>query len=223
MLKSYNELVALDVMPYCSEYPEKKGIWYLNWAMCKKLLHENGAEKVYFIPIRNDNNSSLIMTEKEFTDKNGNVNRAYETGVHIVIDDLEFDYYGPVMNGVNPVKDNSMSQQRLWNTQTRLFVKGVAVMTGLGFDLWIKEEQSDEKNSFNEDNLWAHDILKIKERVKREVSQKMDEGYTEEELAKAMEIGSEKEDLQEFFRLFNKIYNGEGMLRTIKAPKKKAK
>ena len=43
------------------------------------------------------------------------------------------------MNGGNPVRDNSMSQQRLWNCQTRLFVKGVAIMTGLGFDLWLIE------------------------------------------------------------------------------------
>ena len=44
------------------------------------------------------------------------------------------------MNGSNPVKDNSMSQQRVWNSMCRSFVKCVAIHTGLGFDLWLKEE-----------------------------------------------------------------------------------
>ena len=44
------------------------------------------------------------------------------------------------MNGANPVKDNSMSQQRVWNSMCRSFVKCVAIHTGLGFDLWLKEE-----------------------------------------------------------------------------------
>ena len=42
--------------------------------------------------------------------------------------------------GTNPVKDNSMSQQRVWNSMCRSFVKCVAINTGLGFDLWLKEE-----------------------------------------------------------------------------------
>ena len=45
------------------------------------------------------------------------------------------------MNGTNPVKANSMSQQRVWNSMTRSFVKCVAIHTGLGFDLWLKEEE----------------------------------------------------------------------------------
>lgn len=85
------------------------------------------------------------MTEQVFTDSNGNTNRVYETAVKIVIDDLEFIQRGPVTNGSNPVKDNSMSQQRLWNCQTRLFVKGIAIRTGLGFDLWLKDELKTEK------------------------------------------------------------------------------
>lgn len=34
-----------------------------------------------------------------------------------------------------------MNQQRVWNSMTRSFVKCVAIHTGLGFDLWLKEEQ----------------------------------------------------------------------------------
>lgn len=211
MLKPYNELVKLDITNYC-DIREEKGVKlaYLNWARCKQLLHENGAEKVYFTPIRDGNGSSLIMSEREFIDKNGVANKCYETGVHIVIDDMEFDYYGAVMNGANPVKDNSMSQQRLWNTQTRLFVKGVAVMTGLGFSLWAKEEEVAEQG--NSDDLYQHSIKAIKERLEREVTEKLDLGFSFEEIAKYTEIGKDKEDVNDIFRACNKINNFEGKL-----------
>ena len=45
MLKSYEELVKVDVTPYCSD---RDGFKYLNWARCVDLLRKNGAEKVYF-------------------------------------------------------------------------------------------------------------------------------------------------------------------------------
>ena len=45
-----------------------------------------------------------------------------------------------MLNGSNPVKDNSMTQQRVWNSMCRSFVKCVAIHTGLGFNLWLKEE-----------------------------------------------------------------------------------
>ena len=56
----------------------------------------------------------------------------------------------PVMNGANPVKDNSMSQQRVWNSMCRSFVKCVAIHTGLGFDLWLKEEMRPFENRIPE-------------------------------------------------------------------------
>ena len=84
MLKSYEEMRKIDVTPYCEE---RDGLAYLNWAKCIDLLHENGAEKVYFEPVVNEfTGSSLFMTEQAFTDKNGMVNRVYETAVKIVID-----------------------------------------------------------------------------------------------------------------------------------------
>ncbi len=161
MLKKYEELRKVDV----SKYVDKRdGADYLNWAKVVDLLHENGAEKVYFEPVVNEKTgSSLFMTEQVFVDSKNNTNRVYETAVKIVIDNLEFIQRGPVTNGSNPVKDNSMSQQRLWNCQTRLFVKGVAIRTGLGFDLWLKEEDRNEKDTW-EDDINKHDIFKVKER-----------------------------------------------------------
>lgn len=138
MLKSYAEMRKIDVKPYCEE---RDGLLYLNWAKCIDLLHENGAEKVYWIPIPDERTgTSLRMTEVTFEDKNKVINRCYETRIKVVIDDNEYEMQSPVMNGSNPVKDNSMSQQRVWNSMCRSFVKCVAIHTGLGFDLWLKEE-----------------------------------------------------------------------------------
>lgn len=144
MLKSYEEMRQVDVTPYCEE---REGVLYLNWAKCIDLLRDNGAEKVYWEPVPDEKTgSSLRMTEKEFEDSKGNKNRCYETRIRVVIDDNEYHMQSPVMNGVNPVKDNSMSQQRVWNSMCRSFVKCVAIHTGLGFSLWLKEEMGAFKN-----------------------------------------------------------------------------
>ena len=141
-LKSYSEMRKIDVKPYCEK---RDGLDYLNWAMCIHLLHENGAEKVYWEPMPNEKTgNSLRMTDVVFEDKNHNTNRCYETRIKVVIDDNEYEMQTPVMNGANPVKDNSMSQQRVWNSMCRAFVKCVAIHTGLGFDLWLKEEYRKE-------------------------------------------------------------------------------
>lgn len=138
MLKSYDELRKVDVSPYCEE---RDGMSYLNWAKCIDLLHQYGAEKVYWIPIPDPKTgNSLRMSDVAFEDKNKVINRCYETRIKVVIDDNEYEFQAPVMNGSNPVKDNSMSQQRVWNSMCRSFVKCVAIHTGLGFNLWLKEE-----------------------------------------------------------------------------------
>lgn len=197
MLKSYNELRKVDVSKWVEN---RDGADYLNWAKVVDLLHENGAEKVYFEPVVNEfTGSSLFMTEQAFTDKNGMVNRVYETAVKIVIDDLEFIQRGPVTNGSNPVKDNSMTQQRLWNCQTRLFVKGVAIRTGLGFNLWLKNEQDDEKNNW-EDDLSKHNIFKIQERIQQLVTTKMKQGISVEKIAS--NLGITEEEFRNYFTYF---------------------
>lgn len=142
MLKGFDELRKIDVKPYCKK---RDGMDYLNWAMCKKLLHENGAEVVHWEPIPDKvTGSSLIMSSQVFTDSKGNTNRCYETRIRVTVDDKTYEMQTPVMNGANPVKDNSMSQQRVWNSMCRAFVKCVAINTGLGFDLWVGEEEQEE-------------------------------------------------------------------------------
>lgn len=178
-LPNFEELSKVDLSDYVNK---RDGADYINWATIVELLHQYGAKKVYFEPVVNDKGSSLYMTEQSFTDSKGNTNRVYETAVRIVIDNLEFIQRGPVTNGANPVKDNSMSQQRLWNCQTRLFVKGVAIRTGLGFKLWSRFEKDDEIKSFEPD-INLHDISKIKERTQIEYTNLLKKGMTVKEIA----------------------------------------
>ena len=154
MLASYDELRKIDVTPFCEE---RDGMKYLNWSKCVDLLHQHGASKVYFVPVQSDNGSSLYMTDKLFTDSKGTPNQCYETRIEIHIDDDVYIMQSPVMNGANPVKDNSMSQQRVWNSMTRSFVKGVAIYTGLGFDLWLKEIE--KYINSNRTNVYAEEAL----------------------------------------------------------------
>lgn len=143
-LKTWSEMRKIDVTPYCED---RDGMTYLNWAKCIDLLHENGAEKVFWTPIPDEKTgSSLRMVEKVFSDSKDNTNQCYETRIRVVIDDNEYEMQSPVMNGSNPVKDNSMSQQRVWNSMCRSFVKCVAIQTGLGFNLWLKEEMQPFNN-----------------------------------------------------------------------------
>lgn len=210
MLKDYDELIKVDVSKYVETRDRAE---YLNWAKVVDLLHENGAKKVYFEPVVNPNTgSSLYMTEQVFTDSKGNTNRVYETAVKIVIDDLEFIQRGPVTNGSNPVKDNSMTQQRLWNCQTRLFVKGVAIRTGLGFNLWLKEEEKNEKDNW-EDDLSKHDIFKIKERCQQIYTQKMKEGLSVREIAERLH--KTEDEVKALFTYFDTLSNFERDLSNI--------
>lgn len=181
-LPSFDELIKVDISKYIKK---RDGADYINWATIVKLLHNYGAKTVYFEPIVNENGSSLFMTSETFIDSKGNTNKVYETAVRIVIDDLDFIQRGPVSNGANPVKDNSMSQQRLWNCQTRLFVKGVAIRTGLGFNLWSEDEVKDEENSF-EVSIDVHDISKIKERTQIEYTNLLKKGMKVNEIAEKL-------------------------------------
>ncbi len=208
MLKSYAELRKIDVKPYCDmrEAKDDKGrkieVPYLNWAKCMDLLHEHGAEKVYFEPCVNENGSSLIMSDQVFTDKNGVTNRCYEVRVKIVIDDLEFEAQYPLMNGSNPVKDNSLTQQRVWNAQTRAFVKGVAMRTGLGFGLWVDDDEAGDKSA--SEDLSSHNIYAIRERMQIAYTNLIKKGLSTREIAAKM--GTSEETMRYYLNgIFDEI------------------
>lgn len=194
MLKSYSELSKIDVRPYCEmrQAKDDRGrtieVPYLNWAKCIELLYANGAENVWFEPVAGANGSSLIMSDQVFTDKNGVVNRCYEVRVRIRIDGDVFEYQAPLMNGSNPVKDNSMTQQRLWNAQTRAFVKGVAIRTGLGFSLW---SGGDPETMDQEDDLSKHSLKAIKERVQKLYTSIAKRGLSQSDIARALDMDTD--------------------------------
>ena len=207
MIKSYAEMRKVDVLPFCDQREAKddKGrsikVPYLNWAKCKELLHQNGAEVVYFEPCVNANGSSLFMSDQVFTDSKGNTNRCYEVRVKVVIDELIFEAQYPLMNGSNPVKDNSLTQQRLWNAQTRAFVKGVAVRTGLGFGLWLDDMDSREDG---EEDLSKHNIYAIRERMQQTYTKLVKRGLSTSEIAKMM--GTSEQTVQYYLNgIFDEI------------------
>lgn len=216
-IKSYAEMRKIDVLPFCDQREAKddKGrsikVPYLNWAKCKEMLHQNGAENVYFEPCTNANGSSLFMSDQVFTDSKGNTNRCYEVRVKIVIDDLEFEAQYPLMNGSNPVKDNSLTQQRVWNAQTRAFVKGVAMRTGLGFGLWL--DDMDDKPDGEED-LSKHNIYAIRERMQQQYTRLVNRGLSTGEIAKMM--GTSEQTVQYYLNgIFDEINRFEKAMSSL--------
>ena len=194
MLKSYKELSAIDVTKYCKyrEAKDDKGtkqkIPYLPWAVCKRLLHENGAETVYFEPVVNEDGTSLIQSNVEFKNEKGRVNRCYEVRVRIVIDDLTFEYQTPLLNGNLVVYEDTLNQLRVNNALARAFVKGVAVRTGLGISLWEDDEPCDKV----EDDLNGHNALMIKTRIEKLITRKLASGKSTKDIANACGIAEKQ-------------------------------
>lgn len=217
MLKSWAEMRKIDVKPFCDMRKAKDDngrvidVPYLNWAKCKELLHQNGAEVVYFEPCTNANGSSLFMADQVFTDKNGVTNRCYEVRVKIVIDDLTFEAQYPLMNGSNPVKDNSMTQQRLWNAQTRAFVKGVAMRTGLGFGLWVDggEDSGDDAG----DDLSRHSLFAIKERMQIAYTNAIKKGLSTKDIAERLNMT--EDGVKSYFAFFTALDQFEKGLNSL--------
>lgn len=165
--KTFREMLAVDVSKYVRQ---RDGADYLPWASCKKLLHDFGAETVMFEPIPGPDGSTLRRSELSFKDKNGVENRCYEVKVHIQVDSMEWDITYPVVNGNNPVKDNSMSQLRVHNAVRRAFVKGVAERTGLGFGLWLETDDLPEEPV---EDLSKHSLAKCKQRLEEAITAKI--------------------------------------------------
>lgn len=181
MLKSFNELYAIDVKPFCDI---KKGkddrgreidIPYLNWARCKVLLHENGAEKVYFEPIMTPDGSYLF--ESKTVQNKDRTTGCYFVRVKVVIDDLTFTQSIPLMNGTLVVYDETMNQLRINNAHARAFVKGVAIHTGLGFSLWV-DDKDDENAEATTEDLSSQRADKLGEKMQKGISELMKRGYT---------------------------------------------
>lgn len=158
MIKSFKEMAEVDVSKYVEEKKDLadkgKTFKYLPWEACLMLLHENGAENVYFYPVKSEQGSTLHMVDRVFVDKNEKKNSCYEVVVHIIIDDLEFDMTYPVISGSSVIHELTMNQQKVNTAVQRAFVKGVAIRTGLGISLWTDgNDETAEKSTIDDIEL----------------------------------------------------------------------
>ena len=197
MLKNFAELRKVDVTPYVKQ---RDGADYLPWATVVDLLHEHGAEKVFFSPVYNENGSSLFMSDATFVDKNGVANRCYEVHIEVTVDDDTFIYSYPLLNGINPVKDNSLNQNVVFKAMARAFVKAIALRYGLGFSLWSK----DEFDTQDDDNLYKHSLFAIKERFQQEYTKVLrDKHLTTKEIAEKCEMSDD--EVKVLFTFFDQL------------------
>lgn len=214
MLKSFNELYQLDVTPYCDmrEAKDDKGkkiqVPYLNWAKCVELLHENGAEVVYYTPLRGPDGSYLFAS-KDVANKDGRKTGCYFVSVEIHIDDLTFTMDMPLMNGSIVVYDDTLNQLRIANCHARAFVKGVAIRTGLGFKLWVNDKDTDPAP----DDLSGHNINAIKQRIEQLITAKLQSGMDMDDIYHA--LGISKKQFDSTMLAFQNIQFIENKLRAL--------
>ena len=206
MLKSWNEMRNLDISKYVKQRDKAD---YLPWASCMTLLYENGAEKVLLETLTDTNGSSLFMCDQVFTDKNGGTNRCYEVRIMVTIDDKVYPFSYPVMNGINPVRDNLMNQNAVHKAQMRAFVKCVAINTGLGFNLWM--DDADIENDV--DDLSKHNLFAIKERMQQSYTRAMKKGLTVKEIAKGVDMTPD--EVQVLFTFFDQLHRFEEKLNAL--------
>ena len=197
MLKSWIEMYKLDISKYVKQRDKAD---YLPWASCLKLLYENGAEKVTFRPLVNENGSSLFMSEQSFANKKGDTNRCYEVRVEVFIDGNTYGISYPVMNGIIPVRDELMNQNAVHKAQMRAFVKCVAINTGLGFDLWA----DDADLAPDTEDLSKHNIYAIRERMQQMYTKLVKRGLSTSEIAQKM--GTSEQTVQYYLNgIFDEI------------------
>lgn len=206
MIKSYDELRKLDVTPYIKK---RDGADYLPWATVVDLLHENGANRVFWTPIYNSNGSSLFMSEQTFTDSKGNTNRCYEVRIEITVDDETFEYSYPLLNGINPVKDNSLNQNVVYKAMTRAFVKAIAVRYGLGFSLWV----TDELEKDTEEDLYKHSLDAIKLRMQETYTQKLQKKMSTKDIADGLNMT--EDEVKVIFTYFDQLKRFETALQKL--------
>ena len=206
MIKSFNELRKVDVTPYVKQ---RDGADYLPWATVVDLMHEHGAERVFFTPVYNENGSSLFMSEQTFTDSKGNVNRCYEVRIAVTVDDDTFIYSYPLLNGINPVRDNSLNQNVVFKAMARAFVKAVALRYGLGFSLWSKDEIEDSQ----EDDLYKHSLDAIKLRFQQTYTQKLQKHMSVKDIADGLNMT--EDEVRVVFTYFDQLKRFEAALQKL--------
>ena len=97
-LKSFNELIKIDVRPQCDtrDAKDENGktikVPYLSWGKCVKLLHENGANDVWYAPVECPTTHTYLWPQAKVSTSKGRDTECWFVRVLIHIDDLEFVY-----------------------------------------------------------------------------------------------------------------------------------
>lgn len=166
-MKQFNELVKLDLTKHTQKKPtfykdksgslvktsEDKWLDYIEWAKVLELLYDNGAEMVsFYSEIHKEKPNTLI--------------------IKVMIDKFEFSCDYPIIDGNTIIKEPN--QMQLHKAELRGFVKCVAIHTGLGLSLWMKEEKQLNEVVSTEKTKPAKPIItpQLFERAKLAVSEK---------------------------------------------------
>lgn len=133
-MKSFKELVEIDLTKYTQKKPtfyrkdgklvptnENKWLDYIEWAKVLELLYTVGE-------------ASQVSFKSEFNKEKPNT-----LIISLTIDEKQYFTDYPIIDG-NALIENP-NQMQLHKAELRGFVKCVAIHTGLGLNLWMKEER----------------------------------------------------------------------------------
>ena len=164
---------------------------YLPWDKCLLLLYENGADKVEFIPLFAQNGHSVFIQSSADVAgiQPGDGKRAKdpfcpEVHVKVVIDDKSGVFSYPVINGSEVITMPKINQQLVNTARQRAFVKGTAILTGLGLKLWEKDEDESPKT-----NKEAHDVQVCANRIKEKYAEAVKRVGSERDLLRQIKVG----------------------------------
>ena len=161
MLKDFKPLSELDISQYVSQRAANKErtkmLDYISWADMLILLHEQGAEQVRYGNLYNTQGHSVFLSP---------VNNAPEVHVFVEIDGARYELSYPVIQGVQDITMESLTQNKIHKATQRAFVKCVSINTGLGIKLWQKEER--EGNQPEDVSMYGS-LKRVKEKYSRAV------------------------------------------------------
>lgn len=190
-LKPFGELFGLDISNEVAKRPVKKNsnqtLDYLEWANCIKLLHENGAESVKYGMIYNDQGYPC------FYNHNG---EAPFVRVWVEIDGEKYEEDYPVVNGIYVV--SNPTQLDINKAKQRGFVKAVAINTGLGLSLWIKEEHLINTDKEIQKELNQNETKSLNDQITSMFAKALQKVGSKEQLYDILQ--SSKEDFTKLYR-----------------------
>lgn len=198
MLKTFQELAEVDVSKYISKRAANKSgtktLDYISWADMLILLYEQGAKKVRYGNLYNEQGHSVFLSP---------VNNAPEVHVYVDIDEDHYELSYPVIQGVIDISMENLTQSRIHKATQRAFVKCVSINTGLGIRLWQKEE---EENNRPEDPSMDGSLKRVKEKYSRAVKKL----GTAESVNKA--LGLTKKQAENMFAYVDRCAKSEKIL-----------